>query len=109
MRPNYDFTPEETLRMHDYLRRRLLWIDDNGIRTSRTSARSSANPAGANIVDLQVEHPMFSILFRVNPLPQIPALGSWLGLRVRILRSGLQPSTTYGVFDDHGRLIVPSA
>jgi len=48
---------------------------------------------------------MFSILFRVNPLPQIPALGSWLGTRQD---SEIGPSTVhyYGVFDDHGRLIV---
>jgi hypothetical protein len=49
---------------------------------------------------------MFSILYRVNPLPQIPSLGSWQ-------RTGqdseLGPSATvhyYGVFDDHDRLAV---
>ena len=48
---------------------------------------------------------MFSILYRVNPLPQIPSLGSWQ-------RTGqdseIGPSTVhyYGVFDDHDRLLV---
>jgi hypothetical protein len=60
---------------------------------------------GAAIVDLPVEHPIFSVLYRINPLPQIPSLGSWQ-------RSGqdseIGPSTVhyYGVFDDHGRLVV---
>ena len=48
---------------------------------------------------------MFSSLFSVNPLPQIPSLNAWL-------RSGqdseIGPSTVhyYGVFDDHDRLVV---
>ena len=48
---------------------------------------------------------MFSILYRVNPLPQIPSLGSWQFTRQD---SEIGPSTVhyYGVFDDHDRLIV---
>lgn len=48
---------------------------------------------------------MFSILYRVNPLPQIPSLGSWQ-------RTGqdseIGPSTVhyYGVFDHDDRLLV---
>ena len=77
---NYDFTPEETARMHDYLLKGgFLWIDDNWdpdfeyIRPNLMRILP-----GAKIVDLPVEHPMFSVLYRVNPLPQIPSLGSWL-------------------------------
>ena len=62
---------------------------------------------GATIVDLTVEHPMFSILYRVDPLPQIPALGSWQRTRQN---SEIGPSTVhyYGVFDDdhQDRLLV---
>jgi hypothetical protein len=39
--------------------------------------KTPAESALYRIVDLPVEHPMFSILYRVNPLPQIPSLGSW--------------------------------
>jgi hypothetical protein len=104
---NYDFTPEETARMHDYLLKGgFLWIDDNWdpdfeyIRPNLTRILP-----GATIIDLPVEHPMFSILYHVNPLPQIPSLGSWV-------RNGedseIGPSTVhyYGVFDDHNRLVV---
>ena len=104
---NYDFTPEETARMHDYLLKGgFLWIDDNWdpdfeyIRPNLMRILP-----GATIVDLPVEHPMFSILYRVNPLPQIPSLGSWQRTRQD---SEIGPSTVhyYGVFDDHDRLIV---
>jgi hypothetical protein len=53
---------------------------------------------GTKIIDLPVDHPMFSILYRVNPLPQIPSLGSWQRTRQD---SEIGPSTVhyYGVFD----------
>ena len=76
---NYDFTPEETARMHDYLLKGgFLWIDDNwdpDFEFIRPNIMRIL--PGATIVDLPVEHPMFSILYRVDPLPQIPSLGSW--------------------------------
>ena len=104
---NYDFTPEEAAHLHDYLvKGGFLWIDDNWdpdfeyIRPNLMRILP-----GATIIDLPVEHPMFSILYHVNPLPQIPSLGSWQ-------RSGqdseIGPSTVhyYGVFEDHDRLLV---
>src|SRR6188472_1585917 len=104
---NYDFTPEETARMHDYLLKGgFLWIDDNWdpdfeyIRPNLTRILP-----GAPIIDLPVEHPMFSVVYRLDALPQIPSLGSWA-------RSGetseIGPSTVhyYGVFDNRDRLVV---
>ena len=105
---NYDFTPEEAARLHDYLLKGgFLWIDDNWdpdweyIRPNVLHILP-----GAKIVDLQVDHPLFKVLFQIDKLPQIPSLGSWL-------RNGedseLGPSATvhyYGVFDDRNRLVV---
>ena len=58
---NYDFTHEETARMHDYLLKGgFLWIDDNWdpdfdyIRPNLMRILP-----GAKIVDLPVDHPMF--------------------------------------------------
>ena len=104
---NYDFTPEETARMHDYLLKGgFLWIDDNwdpDFEYIRPNIMRIL--PGATIVDLPVDHPMFSILYRVNPLPQIPSLGSWQRTRQD---SEIGPSTVhyYAVFDDHDRLLV---
>src|ERR1051325_4660491 len=89
---NYDFTPEETARMHDYLLKGgFLWIDDNWdpdfeyIRPNLMRVLP-----GATIV---------------NPLPQIPSLGSW---QRNHQDSEIGPSTVhyYGVLDDHDRLMV---
>jgi hypothetical protein len=104
---NYDFTAEEAARMHDYLLKGgFLWIDDNwdpdfeDIRPNLVRILP-----GAPIVDLPLDYPMFSVVYRVDPLPQIPSMNSWL-------RSGqsseIGPSTVhyYGVFDEHNRLVV---
>jgi hypothetical protein len=105
---NYDFTPEETGRMHDYLLKGgFLWIDDNWDPDFEYYIRPNLMRIlpGARIVDLPVDHPIFSTFARVAPLPQIPALGSWLRSR----QDGeFGPSTVhyYGVFDDHDRLVV---
>ncbi len=104
---NYDFTPEETARMHDYLLKGgFLWIDDNWDPDFEYIEPNLMRILpGAKIVDLTVEHPMFSILYRVDPLPQIPSLGSWRRF-VRIPRSDRQPCTTTRVFGDNDRLLV---
>ncbi|HJZ72115.1 MAG TPA: DUF4159 domain-containing protein [Vicinamibacterales bacterium] len=103
---NYDFTLGESARMHDYLLKGgFLWIDDNWdpdfeyirpiscefCRAHRSSTCRSSNP-------------MFSSVYRVNPPPQIPSLGSWLRRRED---SEIRPSTVhyYSVFDGHDRLM----
>jgi uncharacterized protein DUF4159 len=104
---NYDFTPEETVRMHEYLLKGgFLWIDDNwdpDFEYIRPNLERIL--PGARIVDLPLDYPMFSDLYRVNPLPQIPALNSWIrnGQNSEI---GPVPVHYYGVFDDHDRLVV---
>jgi len=104
---NYDFNPDETARMHDYLAKGgFLWIDDNWdpdfeyIRPNLMRILPDAQ-----IVDLPVDHPIFSTIYNVDPLPQIPSMNSWL----RSGESGeFGPSTVhyYGVFDSHHRLSV---
>src|SRR4029079_1071989 len=97
---NYDFTPEEAARMHDYLLKGgFLWIDDNwdpDFEYIRPNLMRIV--PGARIIEMPVEHPMFSNVYHVNPLPQIPSLGSWQ-------RSGENsengaPVHYYGMFDD---------
>jgi hypothetical protein len=104
---NYDFTPEETLRMRDYLLKGgFLWMDDNwdpDFQYIRPNLMRIL--PGAQIIDLAVDHPIFSILYRVNPLPQIPSLNAWLrsGQDSEI---GPAPVHYYAIFDDHDRLSV---
>ena len=104
---NYDFSPKEAARMRDYLLKGgFLWIDDNWdpdfeyIRPNLLRILPDAR-----IVDLPGDHPLFSTVYRVDPPPQIPSLGSWL-------RSGqnseIGPAAVhyYGVFDSRDRLVV---
>ena len=104
---NYDFTQDEAARMHDYLTKGgFLWIDDNWdpdfeyIRPNLMQILPDAQ-----IVDLPPDHPIFDTVYKVDPLPQIPSMNSWL-------RSGQDgefgPSTVhyYGVFDNRNRLVV---
>ena len=105
---NYEFTPEERVRMREYLLKGgFLWIDDNWDPDFESYIRPNLMGIlpGARIVDLPVEHPIFSAFYQLDALPQIPALGSWI-------RNGQDsefgPSTVhyYGVFDEHDRLVV---
>jgi hypothetical protein len=105
---NYEFTPEERVRMRDYLLKGgFLWIDDNWDPDFEYYIRPNIMGIlpGARIEDLSLEHPIFSTFYQLTALPQIPALNSWL-------RNGQDsefgPSIVhyYGVFDEHDRLVV---
>ena len=104
---NYEFTPADAARMHDYLLKGgFLWMDDNwdpDFEYIRPNVMRIL--PGARIVDLPPDHPMFSVVYEVKPLPQIPSLNAWL-------RSGedseIGSSTVhyYGVLDEHDRLVM---
>src|SRR5262245_1807605 len=104
---NYDFTPDETARLRDYLLKGgFLWIDDNwdpDFEYIRPNLERIL-PDG-EIVDLPLDHPMFSTVFRFDRLPQIPSLGSWARTGET---SEIGPSTVhyYGVFDNEHRLVA---
>src|SRR5947208_16841808 len=92
----------KTLRMDDYLLKGgFLWIDDNWdpdfdyIRPNLMRILP-----GGKIVDVPCVHPMFSMLYRGNPLLQIPSLVSWQRTRLKI-EIVLSIVHYLGVVDDH--------
>jgi Domain of unknown function (DUF4159) len=104
---NNEFTDQEAAQLRQYLLKGgFLWMDDNWdpdfdyIRPNLTRILP-----GYQIVDLALEHPLFSVVYRLDHLPQIPAINSWF-------RTGqdseIGPSTVhyYGIFDDRDRLMV---
>jgi hypothetical protein len=104
---NAEFTDEEAARLREYLLKGgFLWMDDNWdpdfeyIRPNLTRILP-----GYQIRDLPLEYPMFSVLYKLDHLPQIPAINSWF-------RSGqdseIGPAQVhyYGIVDDHERLMV---
>jgi hypothetical protein len=104
---NYDFTGEEAVRMHDYLAKGgFLWLDDNWDPDfDYIHPNLLRILPGGKIVDLPNDHPMFASLYRINPLPQIPSLNSWMrtGSDSEI---GPAPVHYYGVFDEQDRLAI---
>ena len=104
---NYDFNPIETERMREYLAKGgFLWMDDNWDPDFEYIRPNVMNILpGAHMVDLKVDYPMFSDLYLINELPQIPSLNAWLrtGQNSEI---GPVPVHYYGFFDDHDRLSV---
>jgi len=104
---NYEFTDQEAERMREYLLKGgFLWMDDNWDPDFEyIRPNLSRILPGYRIVDLPLEHPMFSALYRLDRLPQIPAINSWM-------RSGqdseIGPSQVhyYGIFDDRDHLMV---
>jgi hypothetical protein len=101
---NYDFSPQETARMHDYLvKGGFLWMDDNWDPDFEfIRPNIEAILPDAKIVEMTVDHPLFSVVFPLDPLPQIPALGSWRR-NGDDSENGL-PVRYYGVFDARDRL-----
>lgn len=104
---NNEFTEEEAARLRQYLLKGgFLWLDDNWdpdfdlIRPNLTKILP-----GYPIVDLDVDYPMFSVLYRLDRLPQIPAINSWFrtGQDSEI---GPAPVHYYGIMDDQQRLMV---
>ena len=104
---NMEFTDEQAARLREYLLKGgFLWMDDNwdpDFEYIRPNLMRIL-PDG-EIIDLPADHPIFSVIYNLDPLPQIPSLGSWLrtGENSEI---GPAPVHYYGVFDDHHRLVV---
>ncbi|MEQ1727885.1 MAG: DUF4159 domain-containing protein [Vicinamibacterales bacterium] len=104
---NNEFTDQEAARLRQYLLKGgFLWMDDNWDPDFEYIRPNLARILpGYQIVDLPVEYPMFSVLYRLDHLPQIPAINSWF-------RTGqdseIGPSKVhyYGILDDHDRLMV---
>ena len=103
---NYDFTPEETVRMREYLLKGgFLWMDDNwdpDFEYIRPNLQRIL--PGAEIIDLPKDHPIFSAVYNVDP-PQIPSMNSWLRSG-RTGEFGDSQVHFYGVFDARDRLVA---
>jgi hypothetical protein len=104
---NYDFVGDEADRMREYLLKGgFLWMDDNwDPEWEWIRPNIERLLPGYQIIDLMPSHPMFSVLYGVDPLPQIPSISSWR-------RSG-DSSEIYGakvhyyaVFGENDRLMV---
>ena len=104
---NNEFTDQEASRLRQYLLKGgFLWMDDNWdpdfdfIRPNLERILP-----GYQIVDLSLDYPMFSVLYKLSRLPQIPSINGYFRTRQDY---EFGPSTVhyYGMSDDRGRLMV---
>jgi hypothetical protein len=102
----------DVARLRDYLLKGgFLWVDDfwgsYAWDVWVSQIRKVFPPAEFPIVDVPIDHAMFRTLFAVPKLPQIPAIGFWLGTG-RTSERGADSAQAHAraIFDKKGRLMV---
>jgi hypothetical protein len=103
-----DLTQAEVRGLRDYLSAGgFLIVDD--FWGSREWAQFEWNMRrvlpGRPIVDLPLDHPLFSAFYQIDEIKQVPARGRGIFGRPTFERDGIVPHVR-GIFDDHGRLMV---
>jgi hypothetical protein len=103
-----DLTQEEVHGLRDYLNAGgMLLVDD--FWGSRQWAQFEYNMRrvlpGRPIVELPLEHPLFSAYYKIDEVKQVPARGRGIRGRPTYERDGFVPHVL-GIFDDDGRLMV---
>lgn len=105
------FDPDEGDALRAYLLKGgFLWADDfwgDGPWNHWVDQISRVLPE-YSIVELPPEHPLFSILYDVREIPQIPSLNRWRRGMSTAELPGPEYATPHarGIFDEKGRLLV---
>jgi hypothetical protein len=106
---NYDFRGDEVARLRDYLLKGgFLWEDDNWTDADWEIIRKNLTRVFPElpIVELDKDHPVLSVMYRLKEIPQIPSLESWRRSGGRPDEFNGGPPRIYGIFDAQGRLMV---
>lgn len=66
------------------------------------------DPAEYPMQELDISHPVFSIVFKLTEKPQVPSINYWLGSGGDTSERGYDSETVHykGIFDKNGRLMV---
>jgi hypothetical protein len=105
------FSSEDVAAMRDYLLKGgFLWADDFW---GSASWNYFAQEIGRvlpefTIVELPMDHPLFSIVYIVTKIPQIPSINSWRRLGGGTSEQGADSAipTMSAIFDETGRILV---
>jgi len=106
---NYDFTPDETATLRQYLLKGgFLWQDDNWTDGDWEYIRANLAAVLPDypIVEITPGHPLLSVLYHVAEVPQIPSIESWRRSGGRADEFGSGPPHLYAIFAENGRLMV---
>jgi hypothetical protein len=104
------FLDAEIVALRDYLMKGgFLWVDDfwGPTALNRWAVEIGRVLPGLPIVELPMDHPLFQTFFKIERVPQIPAISFWLTMKTTSERGGASAEPRiYGIFDEKGRLLV---
>ena len=104
------FTEDEIDGLRQYLLKGgFLWVDDFwGPAAWAHWVSQITRVVDREIVELPIDHPLFSTFYTVGEVPQIPSIQFWRGSGGATSERGFQSATPriHGIFDAEGRLIV---
>jgi len=105
------FAEEEVLALRDYFQKGgFLWVDDfwGDAAWEQWSKEIARILPDHEIVELGPDHEIFSYLYRVQEMPQIPNIGYWRRTDGDTRERGEESPRAYlrGIFDSEGRLMV---
>jgi hypothetical protein len=104
---------EEAVGLRNYLLKGgFLWADDFwgewAWQVFESQIRKVLPSASYPIVDLPIDHPMFTSLMTVRRIPQIPSINFWGGVPGHTSERGADSATAHAraILDEHGRVMV---
>ena len=108
-----DFSDEEIEGLREYLMRGgFLWADDlwGNYAWANFSRQITRILPEYSFEDLTPEHPLFSVLYAVPEIPQIPSWQAWSRSGGQTSEFGAETATPHvrAIFDKDGRLLVLS-
>ena len=108
-----DFSPAEIAGLRNYLLKGgFLWVDDfwgtNEWNNFEEQMSAVLPPGQYPIKDLPLSHPVFSSLYDIKHLTQIPNIGFWTSTGGATSEHGYDSAEPHvrGISDDRGRLMV---
>jgi hypothetical protein len=106
------FSDDEVARVRDYLLKGgFIWADDSwgpyAIQSWERQIARVLSPQEYPIKDIEIDHPIFRMMFVVPKLPQIPAISHWRRWGTTSERGAdSETPMARGISDAHGNLMV---
>lgn len=102
---------EEVARLRDYLEKGgFLWVDDFWGEHAWAQWVSQIKEVlpGKEIVEIGPDHPLFSALYHVRRIPQIPSINHWRRSGGQTSERGHESQTPrmWAIYDERGRIMV---
>jgi hypothetical protein len=102
---------DEATRLRGYLEKGgFLWVDDfwGDHAWSQWEGQMRRILPGKEIVEITPDHPLFSVLYHVRKVPQIPSINHWRRSGGATSERGMESATPHlrAIYDESGRIMV---